>query len=86
MATEAYPLDLEEDYLLAEEVPRWSDRRAELIRPLARGTAPSCGAVRHGGTASLVGCLVEAPAIREVQDLEPLRPEFSVASFVSTCL
>jgi phosphate transport system permease protein len=31
MATEAYPLDLEEDYLLAEEVPRWSDRRAELL-------------------------------------------------------
>jgi phosphate transport system permease protein len=31
MATEAYPLDLEEEYLAAEEVPRWSDRRAELM-------------------------------------------------------
>jgi ABC-type phosphate transport system permease subunit len=31
LTTEAYPLDLEEDYLLAEEVPRWSDRRAELM-------------------------------------------------------
>jgi phosphate transport system permease protein len=31
LATDAYPLDLEEDYLLAEEVPRWSDRRAELM-------------------------------------------------------
>jgi phosphate transport system permease protein len=31
VATEAYPLDLEEDYLFEEEVPRWSDRRAELL-------------------------------------------------------
>jgi phosphate transport system permease protein len=31
MATEAYPLDLEEEYLAADEVPRWSDRRAELM-------------------------------------------------------
>src|SRR3954467_4125198 len=31
MATEAYPLDLEGEYLAAEDVPRWSDRRAELM-------------------------------------------------------
>ncbi|MDX6607700.1 MAG: hypothetical protein QOD14_2240, partial [Solirubrobacterales bacterium] len=28
MTTEGYLLDLEEEYLAAEEVPRWSDRRA----------------------------------------------------------
>ena len=31
MATEAYSLGLEEEFLSAEEVPRWSDRRAELM-------------------------------------------------------
>jgi ABC-type phosphate transport system permease subunit len=31
VATEAYPLDLEEEYLSAEEVPRFSDQRAELM-------------------------------------------------------
>jgi phosphate transport system permease protein len=31
MASEAYPLDLEEEYLAADQVPRWSDRRAELM-------------------------------------------------------
>src|SRR6266542_2758040 len=31
MATEAYPLDLEGEYLAADETPRWSDRRAELM-------------------------------------------------------
>ena len=30
MATEAYSLDLEEEFLSAEEIPRWTDRRAEL--------------------------------------------------------
>lgn len=31
MATEGYLLDYEEEYLAAEEVPRLSDRRAELM-------------------------------------------------------
>ncbi len=31
MATEGYLLDLEEEYLAAEEIPRWSERRAELM-------------------------------------------------------
>jgi phosphate transport system permease protein len=31
LATEAYSLDLEEEFLSADEVPRWSDRRAELM-------------------------------------------------------
>src|SRR5436853_2813359 len=31
MATEGYLVDYGEDYLAAEEVPRWSDRRAELM-------------------------------------------------------
>ena len=31
MASEGYPLYLEEEYLPAEDVPRWSDRRAELM-------------------------------------------------------
>ena len=30
MATEGYLLDLEEEYLAADEIPRWSDQRAEL--------------------------------------------------------
>src|SRR4051812_50185203 len=31
MATEGYLLDIEEEYLAVEDVPRLSDRRAELI-------------------------------------------------------
>src|SRR3954468_23674017 len=31
MASEGYLLDVGEEYLAAEEVPRWSDRRAELM-------------------------------------------------------
>src|SRR5882724_12922258 len=31
MATEGYLLDAEEEYLAADDVPRWSDRRAELM-------------------------------------------------------
>ena len=31
MASEGYLLDLEEEYLPADEVPRWSDRRVELM-------------------------------------------------------
>src|SRR4051794_7550331 len=31
MATEGYLLPVEEEYLVAEDVPRWSDRRAELM-------------------------------------------------------